>query len=154
MAVVAGKPQPGALLNDTSIKLFAERLPRFCIALLTRTNSLVGSPVVWRARVRNDGFNLPFRVTDQLAGRVEVLFGVQFGGGTSVVLGNSIYEDFSHETTRVFRSSTPSLRRPEPGSAQTRHQRSNVAVSLPSAIGTPRRRDAPQTNRQSRTLRL
>jgi len=49
-----------------------------------------------------------------------------------VVLGNSIYEDFTHETTRVFRSSTPSLRRPEPGSAQTRHQRSNVAVSLPS----------------------
>ena len=71
-----------------------------------------------------------------------------------VVLGNSIYEDFSHETTRVFRSSTPSLRRPEARSAQTRHQRSNVAVSLPSAIGTPRRRDAPQTNRQSRTLRL
>ena len=47
-----------------------------------------------------------------------------------MVLGNSIYEDFSHEATRVFRSSTLSL-------AQTRHQRSNVAVSLPSAIGTP-----------------
>ena len=36
----------------------------------------------------------------------------------------------SLETTRVFRSSTPSLRRPEAGSTQTRHQRSNVAVSL------------------------